>query len=237
MHLVCDERQSDSPYIERIWHSRSDYGGSFVSVAEAHAGMVVTKYRGQMFVTVRGPETRPTPAYCPDDADFFGIQFKYGTYMPDFPVHMLRDRCDANLPQAAGQSFWLKGSAWQFPSIENVETFINWLVRDGLLVHDPLVAGMLKGHPVDTSLRTAQRRFLQATGLTQTTILQIKRARSAAILLKQGYSILDAVHQAGYADQPHMTRSLKHFLGYTPAQLVAQNIREPMSFLFKTEPF
>jgi AraC-like DNA-binding protein len=32
-------------------------------------------------------------------------------------------------------------------------------------------------------------------------------------------SIGDVVYQAGYADQPHLTRSLKRFIGYTPAQL------------------
>jgi AraC-like DNA-binding protein len=33
------------------------------------------------------------------------------------------------------------------------------------------------------------------------------------------------VYQAGYADQSHMTRSLKHFIGYTPAQIA--QIRKP----------
>ncbi len=40
-------------------------------------------------------------------------------------------------------------------------------------------------------------------------------------LLQQGVSIVDTVDQAGYADQPHLTRSLKRFIGQTPAQLLA----------------
>jgi AraC-like DNA-binding protein len=32
-------------------------------------------------------------------------------------------------------------------------------------------------------------------------------------------SILDAVYHTGYADQPQLTRSLKHFIGQTPAQI------------------
>jgi AraC-like DNA-binding protein len=39
-------------------------------------------------------------------------------------------------------------------------------------------------------------------------------------LLEQGFTIADAIYQAGYADQPHLTRSLKHFVGQTPAQIL-----------------
>lgn len=236
MDLHCHERQSDSPYVQRIWYSHNERGGAFVSIAEPHANLVVSKYRGQMFVTVRGPETHATPAFAPDEAEFFGIQFKHGAYMPDFPVNMLKDRCDANLPQASGRAFWLKGSAWEFPTLENVDTFMDRLVRAGLLVFDPLVTDVLKGYSPDLSPRTAQRRFLQATGITRTTLLQVKRARFAVTLLKAGKSILDTVHEVGYADQPHMTRALKHYLGFTPAQVISAQ-RQPMSFLFKTEPF
>jgi methylphosphotriester-DNA--protein-cysteine methyltransferase len=69
------------------------------------------------------------------------------------------------------------------------------------------------------SSRTVRRRFLLATGLTPKAIQQIERAQKAAALLEQGVSILDAVYQAGYADQPHMTRSLRRFTGQTPAQI------------------
>jgi AraC-like DNA-binding protein len=40
------------------------------------------------------------------------------------------------------------------------------------------------------------------------------------MLLEQGVSILDTVEQAGYFDQPHLTRSLKRYVGYTPAQIL-----------------
>ena len=46
--------------------------------------------------------------------------------------------------------------------------------------------------------------------MTHSTIRQIERARHATNLLKQGVSILDTVHEAGYFDQAHLTRSLKY---------------------------
>ncbi len=48
--------------------------------------------------------------------------------------------------------------------------------------------------------------------------------------------ILDAVDQAGYFDQPHMTRSLKHYIGLTPGQIIDQGRARPRSFLYNTAP-
>jgi Transcriptional regulator containing an amidase domain and an AraC-type DNA-binding HTH domain len=49
-------------------------------------------------------------------------------------------------------------------------------------------------------------------------------------------SILDVVYEAGYYDQPHLTRSLKYFIGQTPAQIMQENATEQLSLLYKTEP-
>jgi len=105
-----------------------------------------------------------------------------------------------------------------------------------VLVRDPVVNAALQGQLQDTPSRTVRHRFLRATGLTQSHIHQFERAKRAAALLEQGVSILDTVHEAGYFDQPHLTRSLKHLIGQTPAQIVCMNRSEPMSLLYKTEP-
>jgi hypothetical protein len=73
MDLICEERVSDSPFIQRVWRSRDNQPGAFISIANGHLGMVFSKIQGKPYVTVRGPETRATPAYQPDDAEFFGI--------------------------------------------------------------------------------------------------------------------------------------------------------------------
>ena len=70
------------------------------------------------------------------------------------------------------------------------------------------------------SKRSIQRRFRHATGLSLRALQSIERARHAAALLQQGVSLLDTVEEAGYFDQPHLTRSLKQFIGYTPAQII-----------------
>jgi hypothetical protein len=237
INLQGEERVSDSPLVERVWHSHSDSGGPFISTAESHCEIVVTRYQHSTILTVRGPETQATDAYGPPNAEFTGIVFRLGAFMPKFPARTVMDRHDLHLPQAGSNSFWLDSSAWEFPSFENAETFVSRLVREGLLIWDPIIDVVLREQPSFKSHRTIQRRFLQATGLTYNGVFQIQRARYATSLLKQGISILETVEQAGYADQPHLTRALKHFMGQTPGQILGRNTDKPMSFLFKTPPF
>ena len=235
MFLIFDDRPSDSPFVERIWRSHSERAGTFHSIAACHWEMVVTRHKGKTSLTVRGPETKATTADCPAYGEWLAIRFKLGTFMPHAARGDLRDRKDVTLPDATGRSFWLNGSAWEYPDFENAETFVKRLVHDGLIAVDHSVNAALQGQPQELSLRTAQRHFLQATGVTHSTIRQIERARHATNLLKQGVSILDAVHEAGYYDQAHLTRSLKCLIGQTPAQII--RAEEQLSFLYNTEFF
>ncbi len=235
MDLICEERPSDSPFVETIWRSRNEHAGSFISMAESQQSLVLTKYRGRRFLTLRGPTARAMPAYNPPDAEFFGIQFKTGVFLPDLPADMLAERQELNLPEAAGDSFWLNGSVWEYPDFENVDTFLERLRRQGLLVRDPLIEAALLGRETEMSIRTVRRRFLRAAGLPQGSLYQIDRARHAAALLKGGRSILETVFEAGYFDQPHLTRSLKQYIGLTPAQVADPGRSESLSFLYNTK--
>ena len=104
--------------------------------------------------------------------------------------------------------------------------FVNRLIRQGILVRDPVVEAAIQGHTPDMSIRSLQYRFLEATGLTHKTIQQIERARSAVSLLEQGTPILDTAFELGYFDQAHLTNSLKRFIGKTPAQIAQKSTVE-----------
>ena len=115
MLITFADRPSDSPFIERVWRSHSDQAGVFHSIAACHWVMVVTRLEGKMSLTVRGPETKATMADCPAQGEWFGVHFKLGTFMPLMRSGDLRDRNDVTLPNATSRSFWLNGSAWDFP--------------------------------------------------------------------------------------------------------------------------
>src|SRR5688572_27898092 len=108
MIFRIEEQPSGSPCIERIWQAQTESAGTFISRAAIHCEMVVTKYSGKIMVTVRGPETKARPLPVQQQgAEFFGITFKLGTFMPQLPPKILLDGRDANLAEASNQSFWL----------------------------------------------------------------------------------------------------------------------------------
>jgi Helix-turn-helix domain len=216
--FTLERRWSFSPFVEETWWTRSAPEASFISVAASHWEMVVTHRCGAAGLTVRGPETKATIVPIPEDAEFFGIQFRLGTFMPSLPPGWLVDSSLA-LPQVTSSSFWLDGSAWELPGPANTDVFVDRLVRAGLLVHDPIASAALRGEVNGLSPRTVQRRVSRATGLTQGAIRQIRRAERAIELLAEGVSALEVAFQAGYADQAHLARSLKRFLGQTPSQI------------------
>lgn len=223
MEFVFDVRSANSSFVEMIWHTHSERAGTFTSVAVSNWEMVITTVNGKTMITARGPETNASEADFPAGAEYFGITFKLGTFMPHLPLRTLLDRQDATLPAASSNSFWLHGSAWELPTFENADVFVNRLIRQGILVRDPVVEAAIQGHTPDMSIRSLQYRFLQATGLTHKTIQQIERARSAVSLLEQGTPILDTAFALGYCDQAHLTNSLKRFIGKTPAQIAQKS--------------
>src|SRR5262245_50999521 len=145
MFLTCEERLSDAPSVERVWRSRSHAAGVFVSGASSDGEMAVTRPRVKRFLTVGGPETKATEADCPSDGEWLGIRFKLGSYIPAFAPSELKDRHDVTLPGATGKSFWLNGSAWEYPDFENADTFVARLVNKGIVVSDSAIYAAMGG--------------------------------------------------------------------------------------------
>ncbi len=181
--------------------------------------MVFVRQHGDARPLLVGPWSGAGAVSWTEDAELLWIRFELGTFMTRLPVRRYLDT-ETMLPGAVGRSFWLDGSAWRFPDYDNAETFVGRLVRDGALARDPVVGAALQGRPQEVSARTMRHRFLRATGLTQGHIRQVERAQRAAALLRRGVLIADAALEAGYFDQPHMTRALKRWVGHTPAQIV-----------------
>lgn len=224
MGFVFEEtRSADPSYVEMVWRTRSERAGTFTSVAASNWELVIATFGGETTVTARGPETRASEAGFPADAEFLGIVFELGAFMPHLPVRTLSDRRDATLPEASGGSFWLHGSAWELPTFENADVFVDGLVRRGILVRDSAVEAAMRGHTPGVSIRSLQYRFLRATGLTHKTIRQIERARKAVSLLERGTPVAEAALELGYFDQAHLTNSLKRFVGRTPARIARRS--------------
>jgi AraC-like DNA-binding protein len=216
--MIYEQRDSDSPYVETVTHGHTLSDGSTIRPAECHWHLVLVKHDRQTKSIVVGPLSNAGRVAWAAGAEILWIKFRLGTFMPHLPIRHLLDS-ETMLPEAANHAFWLHSAAWQFPDVNNVDTFIDRLARDEVLVRDPLVSAVLQDRPHQLSPRTIRHRFLRATGLTHSRIRQIQRARRAAALLQQGHTILDTIDELGYFDQPHLTRALRQWVGHTPARI------------------
>jgi AraC-like DNA-binding protein len=221
MSLFTEQRLSDSPYVESVTQGWTFASETVIRPAECHWHMVLVKHEDITRSLLVGPLSSSGLASWTAGAELLWVKFKLGTFFPHMPTRKLLDG-EFRLQELSEQRFWLKDAAWQIPDFENVDTFLNRLARQELLMRDPLVNALLEGEVKEAPSRTVRHRFLQATGMSQGYIRQIERAQEAQTLLRKGMSILDVVYQAGYSDQPHLTRSLKQFIGYTPAQIAHQ---------------
>lgn len=218
-------RALDGP-LDRIWSAQCDGRTDFSSLASVGPGIGFARVGGGSWaVHLRGPATRATTMTCSPDSEYFGVDFRLGAYLPAFPPVRLADLRDAVLPTLPDGRILLDGQSWEMPTPQNLDVFVHRLERAGLLVVDPLIEELRHGDtPRAMPERTAQSRFVRAVGLSCRKLKVIERARWAASLLSSGAAIQEVVTVAGYYDQPQLTRSLRVFIGHTPAEIVRGDV-------------
>lgn len=218
MELRFGTRASDSPWIDSVWTCTSERVTRMTSVAAVRWGLVFWVQDGRAYTSVTGPETRAGTAPVPEGATFTGIDFALGTSLRALPTPELVDG-GLVLPDTTRRTFRLDGSRWETPGPDDAEALVERLVRAGVVVRDPIVTEVLRGHSPVASGRTVERRFRAATGLTQGAVRQIERARTAAELLAAGTPAAGVVAKLGYFDEPHLARALRTYVGRTAGQL------------------
>jgi AraC-like DNA-binding protein len=76
------------------------------------------------------------------------------------------------------------------------------------------------------SRRHLAERFRREVGLTPKAFARLARFERAVGLLRGGMPLADAAYACGYADQPHMNRDFRAFLGAPPG--VLPNVQDPL---------
>lgn len=72
------------------------------------------------------------------------------------------------------------------------------------------------------SARSFRRRMLATFGYGYATLVRLERAHRAQTLLLSGSPIASAAAEAGFADQPHLSREFRRLVGERPAQFAAR---------------
>ena len=213
------QRKSPTPIIAKIWQAYDIDDEPYITGADGGWNIIIVKDSMHIEVLICTPSSLPSTIHAMRGKEVLGIQLEVGTFVP-LPSRtclintIIRYTCDSQ------DHFKYSGSAFEIPRYENVEQFIQKLVRQQVLHTDKVVTDTLAGVRGLISNRTIERHFKATTGMSYTYIAQIIRAQKSTEALRSQQPIVRVALDFGYADQSHMTRQIKHFLGHTPLQIL-----------------
>jgi methylphosphotriester-DNA--protein-cysteine methyltransferase len=122
------------------------------------------------------------------------------------------------LPADSNGRFQFEGTLLQFPDFNNAEQLIEQM-------HD---LGYISGKVINSqefpkqgmSSKSYYRFIKRSTGLSPYKLHQLQRMAEAFHLLRQGVPPATVAAELGFADQAHLHRAVKQFLGHTPKELL-----------------
>ncbi len=211
---------SDNPYIDTVWKSESISDGEYLVTPDGSWDLIAAwKADGTCVVFLTGQVTKPARVQYHAGERSVVISFAPGAYLPfmkgaaltnDFLLLPLTDD---------NAHFRLADHTFELPTYENAEQLIDKMVSQNVLQNDDIVHGMLQGTPKAASTRSVQRHFKAVTGITHKNLTDIRRAQQAVRLLKDGKNPSRVAADAGYYDQPHLTKSLKRLMDSSPTDV------------------
>ncbi len=218
MHSITKLEGWSSPLVESVTHTRYGAAGSTLMQPDGCWDIVILRGAHGTTVLRTGLTTSAVMHEFAAGDEILSIAFKPSSYMSLMPGEQMRDQ-GVVLDTIGRDRFSLGSDVLEIPTVENVDGFVGRLIRNGIVEDNQLVASIVSGHPMAMSERTMQRHFLKTTGVTYKTFTQIERAQKALALLQQGRPGADVAFALGYADQPHMIRSVKAIMGLTPREI------------------
>ncbi|APR85503.1 Transcriptional regulator, AraC family protein [Minicystis rosea] len=217
-------RASDSPFVERVTLVTHEATSREWSTPDGCWDIVVIRRQGRTIVLQTGLISRPVLLESEAGDSYLSISFKPGIFAPKTPGLEMLDRGLVR-PLVSDRAFSMESETLEVPTFENAEGLVDRLVRRGLLARDELVESAADGRARAISPRSMQRHFLSAMGVTPKQFSQIKRACHAVELLERGVAPAAVAAEAGYSDQPHLTRALKAIMGRTPGEILRAKMR------------
>jgi hypothetical protein len=214
-----ERRTSESPYIDSVWQSAAMSDGTYLVTPDGSWDLIAAiKADGSRVVFITGQASRAERLDYKRGEQSVVIQFAAGAYLTSFKGAPFTDSF-VTLPLADDMHFQLDGHTFAWPTFENAEELIEQMVRLGVLASDIIVKSELDGTPKAASKRSIERHFKETTGLTSKKLADIRRAQEAVRMLKGGKDPAATAADAGYYDQPHLSRSLKKLMDSLPSDV------------------
>lgn len=211
--------------INCVWHAVVEQDGVYTDAANEYWSLGFARHtNGSFSVDLFGPSLQPRTLDGHKGEEYWGVEFRAHITIKGVQKKSI---LNANVRLAVtGNYVNIGGQPYKIPMFDDLAAFTERLEADGVITSNDQVYRALQGDETGLSERSRQRHVVHATGLTKKQIEQLRRARQAYYLLQNGNSPTEAAMLAGYADQPHMTRSLKLLRGETPAHIIATHLEQ-----------
>jgi len=220
--------------VSHYWLSLDGGAGGHTVLPDGCVDLVLRLEHGDGDWSAFGSSTRPATVPVSVASRYFGIRFQPGQsrhflsvpgrLLTDtvHPLHrpaglqagQLAERITAANPARAVDRLLLNWLARQPPARHRLDGALTLLSRPGRVA---TVTGLAE--QLNLSRRQLERDFLEGVGVPPKLFMGIRRSQWAGALLSRrpsGATLADIALSAGYADQSHMTRELKRYLGITP---------------------
>lgn len=215
--MAYRELPHTAPHIACLWERDGEPEGRRGRVLPDACVDVV--WIGERLV-VAGPATGPVLTDVPAGAPAFGVRFRIGAAGAALgvPASAL---LDATVPLedvwgAAGARIAERVGA----APDGLQVLAEAVARRGGI--DGAVRAAAKGEAPGIGERHLRRRFAAAVGYSPRTLQRILRfQRFLALARVPGRDLARLALDAGYADQPHLTRECTRLSGLAPAALLA----------------
>lgn len=220
MHMTDRRDDIVSPFVRSIVRTVFAGSGTVLMQPDGMWDIVFLRSRSGLQVLRTGLTTRPVEFGYADGDELLAVGFTASSYMPAMPGDQMRNK-GVLLERIGSDRFRVGSDIFEVPRLDNAEDFVARLIKRDTIERNLLVESIVSGQPNAATERTMQRHFLRTTGLTMKAFDQIARAREAAELLRAGEQAATVAYALGYADQPHLIRSLRSIMGQTPRQIAA----------------
>lgn len=215
--LNWSERTPELEAIASVWTGSASEITPRTVLADPCISIILVKSASSAEVILRGPETKPRGDILLPGYTWTGIRLQPGIQLKNFPTQQFTDKFQT-LPADTDGRFQFEGTLLQFPDFTNAEQLIEQMYDLGYISGKVLNSQELPRQGM--SPKTYSRFIKQSTGLSPYKLHQLQRMAEALRLLRRGMPAATVASELGFADQAHLTRAAKQYLGHTPKELL-----------------
>lgn len=230
--LSWRERASALESIASVWTGTASEITSRTVLADPCISIILVKSDESAEVILRGPETKPRSDTLLPGYTWTGIRLQPGIRLKNFPTHQYTNGF-RTLPADSKGRFRFEGTLLQFPGFENVEQLIERMYDLGYISGEVMHSQALSKQGM--SSKSYARLVKRTTGLSPYKLHQLQRISEALRLLRQGMPAASVATELGFADQAHLTRAAKQFLGTPPKRCSGGSTNLNMSKRFNNK--